>query len=102
LELRGIFRYVNPYDSLSKVEEQLELARQGRERLLAGQPFDLVAQELSQAGSRSHGGLLPRRYLQGDNRIDQLLARLEPGQISPVISVDNGFWVYQLLAKERL
>ncbi len=99
LDLRGVFRYVNPYDGLAKVEEQLELASQSYELLVDGQPFDQVAQQYSQAGSRHHGGLLPRRYLSNDSRVDKLLAELEPGQVSPVIPVHNGFWVYQVLGK---
>lgn len=101
LDLRGIFRYVNPYDPLSKVEEQLQLARESYELLMAGHSFDEVAPKYSQAGSRHHGGFLPRRYLQKDSWIDEVLADLEPGQVSPVIAVHNGFWVYQLLDKGR-
>ncbi len=99
LELRGIFRYVNHYDSLDKVAEQLDLARQSRRLLKAGQPFVRVARQFSQAGSRHHGGILPRRYLDMDNHVDKILARLAPGQISPVLAVHNGFWVYQVVAK---
>ncbi len=102
LDLRGIFRYVNPYDSLEKVEEQLQLARESHGLLGEGRPFDEVARQYSQAGSRHHGGLLPRRYLRKDSRVDEVLAGLEPGQVSPVISVHNGFWVYQVLDRGRL
>lgn len=99
LELRGIFRYVNHYDSLAKVVEQLDLARQSRLLLEAGHSFGQVAGQFSQAGSRRHGGILPRRYLDMDNHLDKILAHLEPGQISPVLAVHNGFWVYQVVAK---
>ncbi len=102
LELRGIFRYVNPYDGLERVEEQLALARQSHELLVKGQSFADVSRQYSQAGSRHYGGILPRRYLLGDNRIDEVLAGLEPGQLSPVIAVHNGFWVYQVLGKGRM
>ncbi len=102
LDLRGIFRYVNPYDSLGKAEEQFELAGESYELLVKGQPFGEVARQYSQAGSRSYGGILPRRYLHTGSRVDEILADLEPGQVSPVISVHNGFWVYQLLAKGKL
>lgn len=101
LDLRGIFRYVNPYDGLGKVEEQLELAQESHELLVEGESFQEVAREYSQAGSRHYGGVLPRRYLQQNNRLDGALADLEPGQISQVIPVYNGFWVYQVLAKSR-
>lgn len=99
LELRGIFRYVDPYDGLAKVEEQLHIARQSRELLLAGQPFAEVSRLFSQAGSRGQGGFLPRRSVRQDRWVDRLLAGLEPGQISPVIAVENGYWVYQMVRK---
>lgn len=102
LELRGIFRYISPYDGLVRVEEQFKLARESYGLLLEGLPFDEVAQDYSQAGSRYHGGLLPRRYLRKGDRLDEILAELEPGQISPVIPVHNGFWVYQVVDKGRL
>ena len=102
LQLRGIFRYINHFDNLERIEEQLDLALESHQFLLDGVPFDEVAEDYSQAGSRYHGGLLPRRYLRKGNRVDEILAELEPGQISPVIPVHNGFWVYQVVDKGQM
>ncbi len=102
LQLRGIFRYINPYDNFERVEKQLDLALESHQFLLDGVPFAEVAEDYSQAGSRYHGGLLPRRYLRKGNRVDEILAELEPGQVSPVIPAHNGFWVYQVIDKGKM
>ncbi|MDA8165052.1 MAG: hypothetical protein M0017_08480, partial [Desulfobacteraceae bacterium] len=98
VELRGLFRYVDPQDGPEKKREQLAAALRGRERLLAGDNFATVAAELSQGGSRKMGGVLPRRWLAADPA-DRLLATLAPGGISPIIEVEDGFWCYQVTAK---
>ena len=90
---RGIFRYLDHYDSLTRGEEQLRSIHQARARLLAGEDFNQVSRELSQAGSRASGGLLPREY----SVTRPAWCRL-PGSISPVLFSDNGFWVKQLIS----
>lgn len=98
VEMQGVFRYLNPLDGLGKRSEQLATCLEAREQLAAGEDFSQVAAELSQGGSKDYGGVLKRRWLTSD-LADQLLASLDPGDISPVIKVANGFWCYQVLAK---
>jgi uncharacterized lipoprotein YddW (UPF0748 family) len=96
LELGGIFRYANPMDSPARRQEQEALCEKARQRLLAGEELALVAQEMSQDGTRTLGGLLAPRFLDPLNPQDQELARLAPQGISQVMRVANGFWCYRL------
>ncbi len=96
LELGGIFRYASPMDSPARWQEQEALCEKARQRLLTGEKLATVAQELSQDGTRTMGGLLAPRFLDRFNPQDQELARLLPQGISQVIRVANGFWCYRL------
>jgi hypothetical protein len=96
LELGGIFRYANPMDSPARRQEQEALCEKARQRLLAGEELALVAQEMSQDGTRTLGGLLAPRFLDPLNPQDQELARMAPQGISRVMRVANGFWCYRL------
>ena len=95
-ELGGIFRYVSPMDSPARRQKQKGLCEKARQRLLAGEALATVARELSQAGSRTMGGLLAPRFLDPLNPQDRELARLSPQGISRVMRVANGFWCYRL------
>jgi uncharacterized lipoprotein YddW (UPF0748 family) len=96
LELGGIFRYANPMDSPARRLEQEALCEKARQRLLAGEELATVAQEMSQDGTKTLGGLLAPRFLDPLNPQDQELARLAPQGISQVMRVANGFWCYRL------
>jgi len=61
--------------------------------------MEKVARELSQGGTRNQGGVLGRRYLRPENPADALLFRLRTGEVSPVIDVENGCWVYRMESK---
>ena len=96
-DLRGIFRYVHPYDSSEKIRQQKELSYKARGMLLHGEnPFN-IAKKHSQAGSRQYGAIMPRHYISLDNETDRRLGKLKPGEISQVFRRDDGYWVYQIL-----
>lgn len=100
LDLVGVFRYVHPGDGAAQRAAQWERAEEARRRLLAGEDLATVAAELSQGGTRKLGGVLPRLYLwQGSPRAEAVRG-LEAGQVSAVVPVANGFWVYRVTHRE--
>jgi hypothetical protein len=96
VKLRGVFRYTDPSDGAERREAQAAVCKEARARLLAGEPMERVARELSQGGTKNQGGFLGQRYLRPDNPADAPLLRLRTGEVSPVIDVGNGCWVYRL------
>ncbi len=99
--LRGVFRYVDPSDPPARRAEQLAAARTARDRVLAGEPFDVVAAETSQGGTARLGGVLGRRYLVPGAPGFEALRTARPGEVTPVVAVDNGYWVYRVEAREE-
>lgn len=99
VELHGIFRYTPPLDPPETRQRQQSEAIALRNRLLEGEEFETLARELSQGGSRSLGGPLGRRFLDLTDPTDAALAELAPDSLSPVVPVENGYWVYRLDAK---
>lgn len=99
VELHGIFRYVHPLDPPETRQQQEGEASNLRDRLLAGADFETLAREHSQGGSKRLGGPMGRRYLDLARPEDAALAQLAPATISPVMSVENGYWLYRLDAK---
>lgn len=98
-ELRGVFRYVHPFDTPHRREEQRQTCEAARERTESGESMGKIARELSQGGSRSLGGNLGRRFLDTTRPEDLLLAALEPGKTTTVVETDNGYWYYLLEKK---
>jgi uncharacterized lipoprotein YddW (UPF0748 family) len=98
-QMRGVFRYVHPYDTPQRREEQRQTCEDARGRMEAGEGMEKIARELSQGGSRSLGGNLGRRFLDTTLPDDLLLAALEPGGVTPVIEADNGYWCYLIEEK---
>lgn len=99
IDLRGVFRYAHPLDSPARWDEQMKECEAALQRIIAGEKFSKVAREISQGGSRNLGGTLNKRYLDAESPEDKILGALKPGDTSPVIEVDNGFWCY--LAKNK-
>jgi len=95
--LAGVFRYLDPMDSGARARSQHRLINQARKRLVDGEPMGEVAAELSQDSSRRFAGRLAPRYHLPGSRPAPSWAALAPGEISPVTTSANGFWVYQLL-----
>jgi hypothetical protein len=100
LDLVGVFRYVHPGDGAQRRDAQRGLAEQSRQRLLAGEDPAVVVAELSQGGTRKLGGVLPRRYLWSGDPVAQQLRGLDEGDVSAVVTVANGFWVYRVVRRE--
>ncbi|MEA2083673.1 MAG: family 10 glycosylhydrolase [Thermodesulfobacteriota bacterium] len=95
VELQGIFRFVHDLDTLEKRDEQKEICEEAKKQVIRGADFEYVARKMSQGGSKNFGGRLGRRYLSPANRIDITLAGLKPGELSPVMEVENGYWFYR-------
>lgn len=95
VDLRGVFRYVSPGDGEDRRLAQRRTAEEALARLQAGEDMALVARETSQGGSRELGGVLARRYVDAG---DPILS-LSPGQFSPVVATEAGYWVYKLEAR---
>ncbi len=100
VSLRGIFRYVHPLDGEARREEQQAACHEARARVLGGEPFEAVAGEVSQAGSRSQGGVIGPRFLSPGSPANDLLLATAAGSVTPVIAVENGCWVYRVEASE--
>lgn len=66
---------------------------------MTGEDPATVAKEMSQDTTRTMNGLLASRLLDPLNQQDQELARLQPGEISQVQRVANGFWCYRLKSR---
>ena len=98
VELQGIFRFVHDLDTLEKRAEQKKICEQAREQVMRGADFAYVAKKMSQGGSKNFDGRLNRRYLSPAKRIDIILAGLKPGELSPVMEVENGYWFYRAKA----
>ena len=98
VELDGIFRYVHPLDSKEKRNKQRQEIHEAREAILKGKSFARVARKHSQGGTRSQGGPIGRKYL-SDDGTDRILARMKKGEISSVIEVINGYWLYKVKEK---
>ncbi len=87
-------------------EQQVEAARvkmnTALERLAAGEEFGKVASEMSEFPTAANGGSLGKfRY--GDfesDAFDEAVAKLEPGQTSPVIETKFGLMVVKLETRE--
>jgi uncharacterized lipoprotein YddW (UPF0748 family) len=99
VDLHGIFRFVHPLDGAARRQAQRRAAEAARDRLLAGEEFGAVAAQVSQWGTRSLGGTLPRRHLAPSEPTDVLLARTDPGSVTGVLEEPNGYWVYRVDAK---
>ncbi len=99
LEMQGVFRYVHPYDSDKKKDDQKKLCRQARVKMVAGLSMNTISKEFSQAGSKHFQSLLPRYYLTEDNEKDKELAKLMEGEISRVFLEENGYRCYKIINK---
>lgn len=79
-------------------KERIEEARQ---RVLAGEDFGKVAREISEDNNASEGGLTdwirPGEMIRP---IDEVLFKLEEGQISEVIETPVGYHFFQIVARD--
>lgn len=76
-------------------------AQRVAEQARAGAPFPALARQFSQAPSAAAGGELGIvREGQLDERLEGVLARLEPGQISEPVRTETGFYILRLKDKK--
>lgn len=101
VELRGIFRYVHPLDGPEKIKEQREECEKARQQVLRGNKFSRIARRISQGGNRLFEGKLKRRFLCPVNQTDKMLASLAPGELSPIVKADNGYWFFLITQKGK-
>lgn len=99
VELRGVFRYVHPLDPPERRAEQRRACEDARARVLGGEDLAAVAREVSQGSTRGLGGALGRRYVVPGNPFHDVLLGTEPGGLTPVLEVPNGYWFYRVEAR---
>lgn len=92
-----------PADASEEEEKKARLqAEAARDRILAGEPFEQVAEEVSEdAGTANEGGLLGV-FARGENdpALDEAAFSLAEGELSPLIRSDHGF--HLLRVEEKL
>jgi len=74
-----------------------------RERVLKGEPFEMVAQSMSEGPTAASGGLRERTY-RGSLRskvLEDVLFSLPDGSVSPIVEDDQGFHVVQVLRRQE-
>ena len=101
IKLRGIFRYASPQDSKQRWQEQQKTCEEARQQIKSGEPFGITAQKMSQGGTKSMGGMLGTKFIDQLDPVDRQLVHLTPNEISQVIKVDNGFWLYRIDKKKK-
>jgi len=68
-------------------------AEEIRVAILGGADIERIARECSRADSRSHGGHLVAAWGQQEPAWEEVVFKLEPGEVSPVIETSKGFEV---------
>jgi len=72
-------------------------AADARERLLKGEEFAKVAAQVSDSPSKTNGGLIgPFAHSDMSPQLQQLVDKMKPGDISPVIRTPKGYQVFKL------
>jgi len=80
-------------------EEAREKANQIRQRALAGESFEKLAAEMSDAPSRANAGLIgPLNFGELSPDLQKLVAGMKPGDISPVLRAQKGYQILKLEA----
>jgi parvulin-like peptidyl-prolyl isomerase len=78
-------------------EEARAKAEAARKRLLDGEAFEQVAADVSTSPSRANGGLVgPLNPDDLSPMFQDLIAKMEPGDVSEVLRVTNGFQIVKL------
>ncbi|HTL43713.1 MAG TPA: peptidyl-prolyl cis-trans isomerase [Vicinamibacterales bacterium] len=98
--LREIFVEV-PSDTkgvnVAQDEAAQKKAADARERLLKGEDFAKVASEVSDSTSKANGGLIgPFAHSDMSPQLQQLVDKMKPGDITPVIRTTKGYQVFKL------
>lgn len=70
-----------------------------RKRVIAGEPFAQLASQLSESGSKANGGLIgPISRDDLAPELQQQLAAMKPGEVSPVLRTTRGYQIIKLEA----
>ena len=84
----------------SQIEQRKERANMALAKLKGGAEFTQMAIEFSDAADASKGGIIDWRPIsQMGPRFAELLAPLQPGEITPVIQSPSGFHIFKLLGR---
>jgi peptidyl-prolyl cis-trans isomerase SurA len=87
-----------PPDATPEQRDELErVARRIREQALESGDFAGLARRYSAAPSAPDGGLTVFRQGDAPPRIEEALAELAPGEITPVVTTEHGFNLFQFL-----
>jgi len=100
ITLREIFIEV-PQDSrginVAADDAAREKAESIRNRAMAGEPFARLAAEASAAPSKANGGLVgPIKEEELASSLQQIIAKMKPGDVSQVMRVPRGYQVLRL------
>ncbi len=97
-ELQQIFLPLPADPSPDAVTEVRRAAQQVHEKLEEGASFSRLASEVSAAQDALQGGRLGWvKAAELPSAVSQILLKLKPGQISPVIPGPTGFYIFKLL-----
>ena len=79
------------------IDEAQKKAEAARARVAVGEAFDKVASEISDAPSKSKGGLIgPIAKAELADELAKMLAAMKSGDITPVVRVAGGFEILKL------
>jgi parvulin-like peptidyl-prolyl isomerase len=79
------------------IDEAQRKAESVRARVVGGEAFDKVATDVSDAPSKSNGGLIgPIAKSELAEDLAKMLASMKPGEITPVVRVAGGFEILKL------
>jgi parvulin-like peptidyl-prolyl isomerase len=93
VEVAGDTKGVN----VAQDEQAQKKAADARERLLKGEDFAKVASELSDSPSKTNGGLIgPFNRTDMSPQLQQMVDKMKPGDITPVIRTPKGYQVFKL------
>jgi parvulin-like peptidyl-prolyl isomerase len=83
--------------NVSEDEAAQKKAADARERLLKGEDFAKVASEVSDSPSKSNGGLIgPFAHSDMSPQLQQMVDKMKPGDITPVIRTPKGYQILKL------
>ncbi|MBL8498751.1 molecular chaperone SurA [Nitrosomonas sp. JL21] len=84
----------------SQIQQRSERATQALEKLKAGVDFSKVAAEFSDAADASKGGIIEWRPIsQMGPKFAEMLAPLQPGELTPIVQSPSGFHIFKLLGR---
>jgi parvulin-like peptidyl-prolyl isomerase len=83
--------------NVGKDDEVAQQAAAVRARIVGGEDFAKVAAEVSAAASKSNGGLIgPINLAEVSPSLQQLIAKMKPGDVTEPLRVTSGFQILKL------